>query len=142
MGRKTVDTHPETQVAHPTGLVPEQTEDVGVVTGVPDEHIKERVALIRAKINNCMQSGTFESNKWFIEFDQRERWENRLMSWESTGDPMADTNLEFATKDDAVIYCTRMGYKFEVDEKHGRKTGPKSYAENFSWNKKTRISTK
>jgi NADH dehydrogenase (ubiquinone) Fe-S protein 4 len=37
-----------------------------------------------------------------------------------------------------------MGYKYEIDERHEPKADfkPKSYGANFSWNKKTRISTK
>ena len=142
LGKKTVDT---TEPEHPNmGLIPEQAEDVGVVSGVPIEHIKERVAYIHSKIRNCMQSGTFEYDKWCLEFDKRESWENPLMGWESTGDPLDDTSLEFPSKEDAIMYCVRMGYKYEIRsyQPNEAKHIPKSYAENFSWNKKTRIDTK
>lgn len=31
-----------------------------------------------------MQSGTNNINRWQIDFDTRERWENPLMGWTST----------------------------------------------------------
>ena len=34
------------------------------------------------------------------------------------------------------------GWDYEVDEKHFAKKKPKSYGANFSWDKKTRVSTK
>jgi NADH dehydrogenase (ubiquinone) Fe-S protein 4 len=51
-------------------------------------------------------------------------------------------NLEFTNREDAIIYCERMGYKYEVEDKKPTQIKPKSYGVNFSWNKKTRVSTK
>ena len=59
-------------------------EQVGIVSGVPEEHIKTRRVRIYQPAKNAMQSGTNNINFWQMEFDTRERWENPLMGWTST----------------------------------------------------------
>lgn len=59
-------------------------ENVGIVSGVPEEHIKNRTVRIYQPAKNAMQSGTNNTNFWQIEFETRERWENPLMGWTST----------------------------------------------------------
>lgn len=59
-------------------------EDVGLVSGVPEEHIKTRRVRIYCPAKSAMQSGTNNVHFWQIDFDTRERWENPLMGWTST----------------------------------------------------------
>lgn len=59
-------------------------ENTGIVSGVPEEHIKNRTVRIYQPAKNAMQSGTNNTNFWNIEFDTRERWENPLIGWTST----------------------------------------------------------
>ncbi|XP_076390334.1 NADH:ubiquinone oxidoreductase subunit 18 isoform X2 [Megachile rotundata] len=59
-------------------------EDVGLASGVPEEHIKTRRVRIYQPPKNAMQSGTNNINYWQIDFDTRERWENPLIGWTST----------------------------------------------------------
>lgn len=54
---------------------------VGIVSGVPEEHINTRTVRIYQPPKNAMQSGTDNINFWQISFDTRERWENPLMGW-------------------------------------------------------------
>lgn len=54
------------------------------VTGVPEEHIKTRLVRIFKPAKNPMQSGTFNTRKWKMEFETRQRWENPLMGWASS----------------------------------------------------------
>lgn len=58
-------------------------EDVGYVSGVPEEHIKTRRVRIYQPAKNAMQSGTNNTHFWQMDFDTRERWENPLMGWTS-----------------------------------------------------------
>ena len=44
-----------------------------------------------------------------IQFDHQTRWENETMGWGSTGDPLSNLELDFASKEDAELYCQRMG---------------------------------
>ena len=54
------------------------------MSGVPEEHITTRRVRIYIPAKNAMQSGTFGTRKWRMDFDTRERWENPLMGWTST----------------------------------------------------------
>lgn len=56
-----------------------------------------------------MQSGTYGTRRWRIDFDNRDRWENPLVGWGSSGDPLSSLQPEFASKEDAMMYCQRMG---------------------------------
>ncbi|XP_026677806.1 LOW QUALITY PROTEIN: NADH dehydrogenase [ubiquinone] iron-sulfur protein 4, mitochondrial [Diaphorina citri] len=149
----------------------DQPMDISLIAGVPEEHIKTRLVriatspknpmqsgthnannwfiqfdtrLVRIATSpkNPMQSGTHNANNWFIQFDTRERWENPLMGWCSTGDPLSNLTLNFSSKEDAVQYCQKNGWKFFVEEPKWKTPKVKSYAFNFSWNKRTRTSTK
>uniref|UniRef100_A0AC34FBB1 NADH dehydrogenase [ubiquinone] iron-sulfur protein 4, mitochondrial n=1 Tax=Panagrolaimus sp. ES5 TaxID=591445 RepID=A0AC34FBB1_9BILA len=60
------------------------------------------------------------------------------------GDPLSNIsgNLDFASKEEAVAFCQKNRWNYDVEEVHERKIIPKQYGTNFSWNKRTRISTK
>ncbi|XP_025409783.1 NADH dehydrogenase [ubiquinone] iron-sulfur protein 4, mitochondrial [Sipha flava] len=116
--------------------------DLSSVTGVPEEHIKDRVVKISKITKNVMQSGTDNIHNWIMEFDNRQRWENPLMGWTSTGDPLSNMKIEFGEKAEAINFCEKNGWKWFVEAEHKTKPRVKSYAINFSWNKRTRTSTK
>ena len=59
-----------------------------------------------------------------------------------SGDSHSNLNIEFQSKEDAIVYCERNNYKYVIEEKHQLKLRPKSYAANYSWNKKTRTTNK
>lgn len=61
---------------------------------------------------NSMQSGTFKTQVWRIEFDNRERWENPLMGWSSTGDPLSNTLTDFTDVEDAIAFVEKNGQSF------------------------------
>lgn len=58
-----------------------EVNNIELVSGVPEEHIKTRTVRIYKPPKNAMQSGTDNINYWQISFDTRERWENSLMGW-------------------------------------------------------------
>ena len=68
---------------------------------------------VKALIFIIIPSFEYESNKYFeikrIQFDHQARWENETMGWGSTGDPLSNLELDFASKEDAELYCQRMG---------------------------------
>ncbi|CDQ93946.1 unnamed protein product, partial [Oncorhynchus mykiss] len=116
--------------------------DISTLTGIPDEHIKTRKVHIFVPARTAMQSGAHGTKKWKIDFDTRERWENPLMGWASTGDPMSNVNLTFTSKDDAVAFAEKNGWSYDITEKMEKKPRAKSYGANFSWDKRTRRSAK
>ncbi|KFP65788.1 hypothetical protein N322_01016, partial [Cariama cristata] len=116
--------------------------DITTLTGVPDEHIKTRKVHIFVPARNAMQAGVNNTKKWKMEFDNRERWENPLMGWASTADPLSNMVLTFSTKEDAIAFAEKNGWSYDVEEKKIPSPKSKSYGANFSWNKRTRVSTK
>lgn len=119
-----------------------EVEDVGYCSGVPEEHIKTRTVRIYCPSKNAMQSGTNNINRWQIEFETRERWENPLMGWTSTADPLSNMQVAFTNKEEAMEFCHKMGWKYYVQEPQASNPKPRSYGTNFSWNRRTRVSTK
>lgn len=74
----------EVKKTTPSLITVHDREDVGLISGVPEEHIKTRLVRIYQPPKNAMQSGTNNNQFWQIDFDTRERWENPLMGWCST----------------------------------------------------------
>ena len=110
LGRRTVDTKREDVKADEVmATIPETSERVAPLACHPSEHVIQRKVRIFVPPKNSMQSGTYSNRKWLIDFDNRERWENPTMGWGSSGDPLSNLNIEFSNKEDAIIYCQRMG---------------------------------
>lgn len=55
---------------------------------------------------------------------------------------MSNMKVQFSTKEDAIAYCEKNGWQWFVQEGTVKPMRPKSYGVNFSWNKRTRTSTK
>merc|ERR1711983_105321 len=126
-----------------TGLIEvEGAPDVTITSGMPDEERVTRVVRIYKPAKNAMQSGTAGIKRWKIEFDNQQRWENKLMGWASSADPVSNILLDFATKEDAIAFAERHGWDYELEDPKERAPKAKSYALNFAWNKRTRKSTK
>ncbi|KAL2092403.1 hypothetical protein ACEWY4_012201 [Coilia grayii] len=116
--------------------------DITSLTGVPEEHIKTRKVRIFVASRTAMQSGVNNTKKWKMDFDTRERWENSLMGWSSTADPLSNMLLTFTSKEDAIAFAEKNGWSYDVTEKRTPKPRVKSYGANFSWDKRTRRSCK
>lgn len=112
------------------------------INGIPEEHIKNRRVRIYEPAKNCMQSGTDNVKHWQMDFETRDRWENPLMGWCSTGDPLSNMVLKFATKEDAITHCEKNGWQWFLQECTIKPAKSKNYGINFSWNARTRTSTK
>jgi NADH dehydrogenase (ubiquinone) Fe-S protein 4 len=59
-----------------------------------------------------------------------------------SGDPLSNMKVEFHTEEDAIAFCEKNGWKWYVQKQKETELKPKSYGVNFSWNKRTRVSTK
>ncbi|CAH8657215.1 unnamed protein product [Heterobilharzia americana] len=122
-------------------MVPEK-DDLTPITGVPEEHQSERRVRIFIPAKPATQSGNHGTRLWRIEFDNRERWENPLMGWASSGDPLSNTVVEFETAEAAEEFCRRQGWPCYIERPNILKMNVKSYGSNFSWNKRTRVGSK
>lgn len=110
-------------------------------TDEPTSFTNRQVRISRPS-KNVMQSGTAYMNSWKIEFDSQPRYEYWLMGWTSTKDPLSNLSMYFPTKEDAIQYCEKNQLQWFVEEQSERKVRRKSYAENFSWDRRTRTGTK
>merc|ERR1712071_622767 len=77
--------------------------NIASISGFPEEHIKTRLVRIWKPVKNTMQSGTNNTHGWKMEFETRERWENPLMGWSSTGDPLSNVQLSFGTREKLLL---------------------------------------
>ena len=62
----------------------EEPNTLSNISGVPLDQVEERRVRIYKPAKNAMQSGTFDTQNWKIDFENRARWENPLMGWTST----------------------------------------------------------
>lgn len=125
----------------PVAVTDDEAVEIG---GRPVEHTEERTVRIFRPAREATQTPWNNTKAWRIELENRQRWENPLIGWCSTGDPLSNIsmNLKFASKEDAIAFCEKNKWTYEVEKEQVRHITPKSYGSNFSWNKKTRISTK
>ena len=84
------------------------------------------------------QQGKALLNTWKIHPGEQQKWENPLMGWTSTSDPLSNTHmtLEFNSKEDAIKFAQKNAWKYEVvepDPPNRAIVTPKSYSDNFTW---------
>ncbi|KAL3310776.1 NADH dehydrogenase Fe-S protein subunit 4 ndufs4 [Cichlidogyrus casuarinus] len=115
---------------------------VDVLNGVPEEHKSGRRVRIYQPTKAATQSGTYSTTFWQLEFDNRERWENPLMGWSSTGDPLSNLTVKFESAEMAQEFCEQQGWPCYIDKPNKPFLKAKSYGANFSWNKRTRTGNK
>ncbi|XP_021729636.1 NADH dehydrogenase [ubiquinone] iron-sulfur protein 4, mitochondrial-like [Chenopodium quinoa] len=116
-------------------LVESRTGEIGVVAGIPEEHLRRRV-VIYSPARVATQQGAGKVGKWKINFLSTQKWENPLMGWTSTGDPYANVGesaLTFNSEEDAKAFAERHGWQYEVKKRHTPLLKPKAYADNFKW---------
>ena len=58
-----------------------------------------------------------------------------LMGWVSSADTNRQVRLRFETEAEAVAYAGKHGYDYSLAEPKTRKIQPKSYADNFKFNR-------
>ncbi|KAI1433666.1 putative NADH-ubiquinone oxidoreductase 18 kDa subunit [Xylaria sp. CBS 124048] len=109
-----------------------------VLSGAPIE-LQARTVRIYQPSKPATQSGTWGAHCWRMDWDilaKGHRWENPLMGWQSSGDFMQGTKLEFKTKEDAIRFAEKQGYEYFVQEPNTRAFTPKAYANNFLYTPK------
>eukprot|EP01135_Chromosphaera_perkinsii_P000502 Nk52_evm1s101 gene=Nk52_evmTU1s101 len=120
----------------------EVQHDLRPSNGVPADQIN-RTCRIYVPAKDAMQSGQRSTGqRWVLDFETEERWENPLMGWCSNADPLSNMVMHFPDKEAALAFAAKNGWATDVREPHIRKFKSKAYGNNFSWNKRTRVSTK
>src|SRR5215468_10644646 len=84
----------------------------------------------------AMQSGLAATYKWVMEFPPNApRVPDPLMGWTGSTDTQAQVQLTFDTKEEAVAFAEKHGLAYLVEEPQRRKFQPKSYADNFRYDR-------
>ncbi|KAI4324827.1 hypothetical protein MLD38_030279 [Melastoma candidum] len=116
-------------------LVETKPSEIGLVSGIPQEHLRRRV-LIYSPARTASQQGSGKVGRWKINFLSTHKWENPLMGWTSTGDPYAnvgDSALSFDSEEAAKEFAERHGWEYAVKKPHSPLLKVKAYADNFKW---------
>ena len=58
-----------------------------------------------------------------------------LMGWSSAEDTLNEVRMRFATLDEAVAFATKRELDYTIIEPHARTEKPKSYADNFRYDR-------
>ncbi|ONK59810.1 uncharacterized protein A4U43_C08F10940 [Asparagus officinalis] len=127
--------HQTTRSLSSDALVEIKPGEIGIVSGIPEEHLKRRV-IIYSPARTSSQQGSGKVGKWKINFMSIQKWENPLMGWTSTGDPYAnvgDAGLAFDSKEAAKAFAEKHGWDYMVKKRHTPVLKVKAYADNFKW---------
>jgi len=122
-----------------------EKEAVHLLNGVPEEYRKQHKAIITKRPKNVMQQGSHNTKAWEMAFETKQRWQNPVMGWASSGDSHSNFLLRFPSSEAAIRYAERFRIPWEITtakKPQPKAIKPKSYAENFSFKKRTRVSTK
>jgi len=95
-------------------------------------------ARIYRPAKSAMQSGRGNTKAWVLEFvnPDTNRRTDPLMGWVSIDDTSSQVRLHFDTREQAIAYAEREGLNFVVEESRERRRMVKSYADNFSADRK------
>lgn len=126
-----------------TNLALAEPEQVDHLDDIPKELLKSRTARIYQPSKNAMQSGTHNIKHWVVTFDTKERWDSQNMGWCASADSNSAVCLNFATMEEAIVYCSKNGWQWTVSKKSLKKKNPRqrSYGQNFL-DKRCRVTTK
>jgi len=95
---------------------------------------------IKARIfrpaKSAMQSGRAKTKKWILQFEASAAKEHdHLMGWIGSADTQGQVRLRFDTREEAVAFARKHNIDYEIKNPVERVIRPKSYADNFRWNR-------
>jgi hypothetical protein len=84
----------------------------------------------------AMQSGRGRTRKWVLEYEpETGRGREPLMGWTSAADTLNQVSLRFDTIEEAQAFADRQGLAYTVIEPQAISEKPKSYADNFRYDR-------
>ena len=85
-----------------------------------------------------MQSGKALTRRWVLEYEpERPKELEPLMGWTSSADMRSQVVLDFDTKEEAMAYADKHHIPYQVFEPQEARVRPRSYADNFRFDRKT-----
>jgi hypothetical protein len=101
----------------------------------PEEDRMTSVTIYRPS-KTAMQSGHRNVQRWVLEFDAgSEKFVEPLMGWTGSTNTTSQLRLNFDSREAAVAFAERHGLKYQIQEPKVRRIRPKSYAENFAYDR-------
>ena len=98
---------------------------------------KKVEVLIYKPTKNAMQSGYVSKDHWELKYLHTSKVKlDSLMGWSGSNDTKKQITLKFETLKDAINYAERNSISYKVISEQKRNIKPKSYAANFSFNRK------
>ena len=93
--------------------------------------------MTRARIykpaRTAMQSGNAAAKAWLLEYAPKEKKSpDPLMGWAGSRDTLGQVRMNFATAEQAVAFAEQCGLAYRVLAPRAHRVRPKSYADNFS----------
>ena len=100
--------------------------------------IKYMKALIYKPSKSVTQSGSKKTEKWILEFSKSSGTSiEPIMNWISSNDTQSQVKMKFSSKELAIAYADRNSIQYTIRDPKKHRIKPKSYSDNFSYNKKT-----
>ena len=115
--------------------------DVVVRPSLRANPLKVYTTMPNARIFNpartAMQQGRAKTDNWTLEFEAaRALRPDGLMGWAGGGDTDRQVRLRFPTLEAAKAYADKHSLTYSVEAEHHRAVKPKSYADNFRWDRR------
>jgi ETC complex I subunit conserved region len=93
-------------------------------------------ARIHRPTKTAMQSGWAKTQYWVLEYEPATpRDPDPLMGWASARDTLNEVQLRFDTLEAALEFARKNGLEYTVIEPKERTIRPKSYADNFRYDR-------
>jgi hypothetical protein len=84
----------------------------------------------------AMQSGWAGTHRWLMEFAPgAPRVADPLMGWTSSTDTRSQLRLSFETREEAIAFAEKHGLTYVAEQPQKRQFRPKSYADNFRFDR-------
>jgi hypothetical protein len=94
------------------------------------------VARIYRPAKTAMQSGQANTQHWVLDYEPASpRLPDPLMGWSSARDTLNEVHLRFETLDEAIAFAAKHELPYTVIEPQQRSFKPKSYADNFRYDR-------
>ncbi len=95
------------------------------------------IAKIYKPSKTSMQSGRAKSKGWVLEFVRKSpSIPDPLMGWQSSSDTQKQVKIAFSSKEAAIQYAKKQDIDYKLIDPQQRKLNIKSYADNFSSERK------
>jgi hypothetical protein len=95
----------------------------------PSAHAKPQARIFRPS-PSPMQAGRASTRRWILEFEPTRPPEiEPLVGWVASDDPLCHVRIDFSSREAAVAFAERQGWRYTVIEPQAPRVRPQSYAQ-------------